>query len=336
MPGPHPQGADLLGFLKQALRRADQPEPAPILDPEGNQCHAHWQRWVPLDHKTSVMLHAHPDLRVEGRLGAYECVGPGWQLNVLLTHAPFWEETKDFYDALSLTYRRLPLLAPTIIIGDLNANTTDDDRTCPTTATDIAIRDAMHQLCLTDLTAGLAGTPSHYTHKAGAHPSCIDMCYGDSTTLRVHEETYGDLPPAGTGDQPLYIDLIIPDLASPAATLPDGTRHPHHGSQPRTTTAPGKGMTGPYTPSCAAGMHHHSPPPCAGRHKHAAWSATPATREHHRTSPSNSSSMTSGPRNRNSLTCCAPAHQRHETGTPTSARSSPPTTTSSRNGTPTA
>ena len=58
------------------------------------------------------------------------------------------------------------------------------------------------------------------------------------------------------------------------------------------TTAPGTGITGPYTPSCAAPMRHHSPSPCAGRHKHAAWSATAATREHHRTSASNSSSMT--------------------------------------------
>ena len=158
MPGPHPQGADLLGFLEQALRRANRPEPAPILDPEGIQYHAHWQRGVPLYHKTTVTVHAHPDLGVDSRPGAYECVGPGWQPNVLLTHVLFGEETKDFLDALSLAYRRLPLLAPTIIIRDLNAAPTDDDRTGPHTATDKAVRDAMHQLSLTDLLAGLAGT----------------------------------------------------------------------------------------------------------------------------------------------------------------------------------
>ena len=226
MPGPHPQGADLLGFLEQALRKADQPEPAPILDPEGNKYHAHWERGVPLYHKTSVTVHAHPDLGVDGRLGAYECVGPGWQLNVLLTHVPFGEETKDFLDTLSLAYRRLSLLAPTIIIGDLNAAPTDDDRTGPPTATDIAVRDAMHQLGLTDLTAGLTGTPSHYPHQAGTHPSRIDTCYGDPTTVCVHEAAYGDLPPTGTGHRPLYIDLIIPDLPPPAATLPDDTLPP--------------------------------------------------------------------------------------------------------------
>ena len=226
MPGPHPQGADLLGFLEQALRKADQPEPAPILDPEGNKYHAHWERGVPLYHKTSVTVHAHPDLGVDGRLGAYECVGPGWQLNVLLTHVRFGEETKDFLDTLSLAYRRLSLLAPTIIIGDLNAAPTDDDRTGPPTATDTAVWDAMHQLGLTDLTAGLTGTPSHYPHQAGTHPSRIDTCYGDPTTVRVHEAAYGDLPPTGTGHRPLYIDLIIPNLPPPAATLPDDTLPP--------------------------------------------------------------------------------------------------------------
>ena len=166
-------------------------------------------------------MHAHPDLGVDGRLGAYECVGPGWQLNVLLTHVPFGEETKDFLDALSLAYRRLSLLAPTIIIGHLNAAPTDDDRTCPPTAADIAVWDAMHQMGLIDLTAGLAGTPSHYPHQAGAHPCRIDTCYGDPTTVCVHEATYGDLPPAGTGHRPLYMNLIIPHLPPPAANLPD-------------------------------------------------------------------------------------------------------------------
>ena len=226
MPGPHPQGADLLGFLEQALCRADQPKPAPILDPEGNKYHAHWERGVPLYHKTSVTVHAHPDLGVDGRLGAYECSGPGWQLNVLLTHVPFGEETKDFLDTLSLAYRRLSLLAPTIIIGDLNAAPTDDDRTRPPTATDTAVPDAMHQLGLTNLTAGLTGTPSHYPHQAGTHPSRIDTCYGDPTTVRVHEAAYKDLPPTGTGHRALYIDLIIPNLPPPAATLPDDTLPP--------------------------------------------------------------------------------------------------------------
>ena len=189
MPGPHPQGAGLLGFLIRALRRTNQPKPAPILDPEGNKYHAHWQRRVPLYHKTSVTLHVHPDLGVDGCFGAYECVGSGWQLKVLLMHIPLGEETKDFLDALSLAYRRPSLLAPTIIKGDLNAAPTDDDRTGPPTATTIAVRDAMHKLGLTDLTAGLTGTTSNYPQKAGTHTSPIDTCYADRTTVRVHEAT---------------------------------------------------------------------------------------------------------------------------------------------------
>ena len=113
----------------------------------------------------------------------------GWQLNVLLRHVPFGEETKDFLDAVSLAYRRLSLLAPAIIIGDLKPAPSDNDRTGPPTATDIAVRDAMLQLGLTDLTAGLTGTPSFYPHQAGAHPSRIDTCYLDPTTVRVHEAT---------------------------------------------------------------------------------------------------------------------------------------------------
>ena len=143
------------------------------------------------------------------------------------THArPIRRRDKGLPDTLSLASRRLSLLVPTIIIGDLNATPTDDDRTGPPTATDIAVRDAMHQLGLNDLTAELTGTPSHYPYQAGTHPSRIDTCYEDPTTVHVHEAAYGDLPPTGTGHRPLYIDLIIPNLPPPAATLPDDTLLP--------------------------------------------------------------------------------------------------------------
>ena len=44
--------------------------------------------------------------------------------------------------------------------------------------------------------------------------------------MRLHEAAYGDLSPTGTGHRPLYIDLIIPSLPPPAATLPDDTLPP--------------------------------------------------------------------------------------------------------------
>ena len=58
---------------------------------------------------------------------------------MLLRHVPFGEETKDFLNAPSQAYRRLSLLAPTIVIGNLNAAPTHDDRTGPPTATNMAI-----------------------------------------------------------------------------------------------------------------------------------------------------------------------------------------------------
>ena len=148
---------------------------------------------------------------------------PGWHLNVLPTHIPLGEDTADFLDALSLAFRRLSLLAHTIIIGDLNAAPTDNNCTGPPTAIDVAVRGAVHQLGLTYQTAGLTGTSSHWPHHAGTLPSRIDTCYGDWTTVRVHEATYGDLPPAGTGHQPLYVDLIITTPPQSAATEPGDT-----------------------------------------------------------------------------------------------------------------
>ena len=150
---------------------------------------------------------------------------------MLLTHVPFGEETKDLLDALSLAHRCLSLLAPTIIIGNLKAAPTDDDRTGPPTATDIAVRDAMHQLSLTDLTTGLAGIPSHYPHQAGANPSRIDTGYRDPTTVRVREATYGDLPARGHGP--------LTPLHRPHHPGPTPTRgHPARQHPPTHTTVP--------------------------------------------------------------------------------------------------
>ena len=241
-------------------------------------------------------------------------MGPGLQLNVLLTNVPFGEETKAFLDVLILAYRRLSLLALTIIIHDLNTAPTNNNRTSPPTATDVAVRHAMHQLGLNDLTAGLTGTSSYYPHQAGNHPSRIDTCYEDPTTVRADEATYGDLPPGGTGHLPLYMDLIIGNQNHPQPPCPTPPCRPRCGSQPRTTKAPGTAITGPYMPSCAALMHQHSPSPCARQHKRAARNATLAAREHHRTSHSNSSSMTFGPQKRNSPTYNTSAHWKPQEG----------------------
>ena len=263
MPGPHLQGADDLGFLEQALCRADQPEPAPILDPEGNKYHVHWQGEVPLYHKTTVTVHSHHDLRVDGHLEAYECVGPGWQLNVLLTHVPFGEETKDFLDALRLAYRRLSLLAATIIIGDLNAAPADDNRTGPPRATDMAVRDSStsEQDSPADpptTPTRPAATPPELTRATGTQPRYASTRQPTGTTRMRARATD---PSTTTSPSSTYPRPQLPCLTTPS--------HPRCGSRPRTTTALGTGIIEPYTPSCAALMRQHSRPPCARQHKHA-------------------------------------------------------------------
>ena len=208
---------------------------------------------------------------------------PGRQLNVLLTDVPVREESKQFLHALSLASCCLSLLAPTIVIGDLNTAPTDDNHTGPTTATRIAVRDAMHHLGLSSLTAGLTGTPSHYPHQASTNSSRIKMCYGDLTTVHVHEATYGDLPPACTGHGPHYIDLIIPILPPPSATMPDETLPPTLQFQPEDNHSAWHKYTGPCKLSSVAPTDQHSPLPCDRQRKHAAWNATTTAREHRQT-----------------------------------------------------
>ena len=81
-------------------------------------------------------------------------------------------------------------------------------------------RDAMHQLGLTDLPTGLASTPSHYPHQAGTHPSRMRRATGTQPQYACTRQ------PTGTGHRPPYIDLIIPNVPPPAATLPDDTLPP--------------------------------------------------------------------------------------------------------------
>ena len=187
---------------------------------------------------------------------------------MLLTHVTFGEETKDFLHALSLEYRRLSLLVPTIIIGDLKADPTDHNSTGPFTATNMAVRDTMHQAGLADLTAGLTGTLSHYPpitpiRPAYAHPAL-------TRTVRVHKAAHGDLLPRARATDPSTSTESSPTYPQPPPPCPTTPSHPHCGSWPGTTTAPGTGITGPYKPSCTALMREQSPPPRAGK-KHQEW-----------------------------------------------------------------
>ena len=43
------------------------------------------------------------------------------QLNVINAHVPFGDATEPYLQALAEAYRQMAMLAPTIVIGDMNA-----------------------------------------------------------------------------------------------------------------------------------------------------------------------------------------------------------------------
>ena len=106
----------------------------------------------------------------------------------------------------------MAMLAPTVIIGDMNAAPTPADRGGQAAPQDKAVRDTIEMLGLVDLTANLEGQPSHFPHQTDAAPSRIDVCYGDPTTIIRAEARYGPLPLGPTGHSPLHIRLTIPNL----------------------------------------------------------------------------------------------------------------------------
>ena len=106
-------------------------------------------------------MHVHHHLGVEGRLAAYELVGPTWQLNVINVHVPLGDATETFLEHLMEAYRQLAMMGPTVIIGDFNAAPSADDCGGRPTPEDAAVQVAMQHLGPQDLTASLRGQPSH-------------------------------------------------------------------------------------------------------------------------------------------------------------------------------
>ena len=173
----------LLRFQEQGLQRDDPPETTPIytLDQKAYKCS--WHKGTPLYARTGIHVQLVDHLSIPGRLGVYEVVGDGWQLNVIHAHVPFGDATEPFLQALAEAYRQMAMLAPTIIIGDMNAAPTPADRGGQAKPQDHAVRDTIKLLGVQDLTANLEGQPSHFSHKAHAAPSRIDVWYGDPTTI---------------------------------------------------------------------------------------------------------------------------------------------------------
>ena len=81
---------DAMVWQEQALKtQAARPNLTPIFTRTGHQYRTTWVKGVPISHKSEVQVHVHCHLSVEGRLAAYELVGPTWQLNVINVHVPF-------------------------------------------------------------------------------------------------------------------------------------------------------------------------------------------------------------------------------------------------------
>ena len=173
----------LLTFQEQGLQRDDPPETNPIYTPDQKAYKCYWHKGTPLYAQTGIHVHLVHHLSVPGRLGVYEVVGDGWQLNVINTHVPFGEATEPILQALAEACRQMAMLAPTVIIGDMNAAPTPADRGGQATPRDQAVRDTIEMLGLVDLTANLEGQPSHFPHQTDAAPSRIVVCYGDPTTI---------------------------------------------------------------------------------------------------------------------------------------------------------
>ena len=162
----------LLTFQEQGLQRDDPPETTPMYTPDQKAYKCYWHKGTPLYAQTGIHVHLVHHLSVPGRLGVYEVVGDGWQLNVINTHVPFGEATEPFLQALAEAYRQMAMLAPTVIIGDMNAAPTPADRGGQATPQDQAVRDTIEMLGLVDLTASLEGQPSRFpTKQMPPHPA---------------------------------------------------------------------------------------------------------------------------------------------------------------------
>ena len=128
---PHP-----LTFREQGLQRNDPPETTPIYTPDQKAYKCYWHKGTPLYARAGIHVHLVHNLSIQGRLGVYEVVGDGWQLNVINAHVPFGDATEPFLQTLAEADRQMAMLTPAIIIGDMNAaptRRTEGDRRHPRT-----------------------------------------------------------------------------------------------------------------------------------------------------------------------------------------------------------
>ena len=138
---------DAMLWQEQALKtRVTHPSLTPIVARTGHQYRTTWVKGVPICHKSEVQVHFHHHLGVDGRLAAYQLVGPTWQLNVINVHVPFRDATGTFLEQLMEAYRQLAMMQPAVIMGDFNAAPSMDDRRGQQTPEDTAVQLAMQRM----------------------------------------------------------------------------------------------------------------------------------------------------------------------------------------------
>ena len=207
-------------WQEQALKtQAAHPSLTPVLTRTGQQYCTTWVKGVPTSHKGEVQVHVHHHLGVEGRLAAYELVGPTSQLNVINVHVPFRDATETFLKHLMEAYRQLAMMGPTVIIGDFNAAPSADHRRGRQTPEDTAVQTAMQHMGLQYPTDSLRGQPSHRPPQPGSTDSRIDLRYTDSAHVEVAQTQYHNLPSKITGHRPLEVQIKV--LQLPPASRDD-------------------------------------------------------------------------------------------------------------------
>ena len=111
----------------QGIQGDDPPEATPIytLDQKAYKCY--WHKGTPLYAPAGIHIHLVQHLSIPGRLSVSEVARDRWQLNVINAHVPFGDTTEPFLQALAEAYRQMAMLAPKIIIIDMNAAPTPAD-----------------------------------------------------------------------------------------------------------------------------------------------------------------------------------------------------------------
>ena len=174
-------------LLQQQALKTDMntPNVTPVLTRTGYPYHTTWVKGVPISHKSEVELHVPHHLGIDGRLAAYELVGPTWQLSVMNVQLPFGDATDTFLEHLMEAYRQLAMMGQLVIMRDFNAAPRIHDCGGRPTPENTAVNFAMQHLGLQDLTASLRTQPSHQPAAPGSTDSNIDLCYTDPAHVEV-------------------------------------------------------------------------------------------------------------------------------------------------------